>query len=370
MNGADTTSMQISLNRILTIFKRDFQDAVRDARILLMILIPFGIGVFYSFAFDDDTTTPTATVVYFSAGATTLPETMSRIAGGTVDLTVREVADANTVRQQIDDGDADLGLIVPAGFDAAVASNASPALDVLMTDSQDLGANYLAATVQPALREMAGQPEPARVSFETVGGEAETLVIDRLGIREYFVFAAILVQIAMIALLAMPSVLAVEREQRTLDALVMIASNREVIIAKACWGLVYIAGSVAILVLVADLIPVEPLPFIAGIGLLSLALVGFGLLLGRTMSANQLNSWGGVLLLPVIAPAFIIGTPAPDWLTAAANLTPTAMGARLAINGLAGETLFASAWLSVLGLLIWTVAGFGLLTWRMNRREA
>lgn len=335
-----------------------------------MILIPFGIGVFYSFAFDDGTTTPDATLIFASPDSTRLPALMADIANDVVDVTVREVADSAVVRQQIEADDADIGLIVPAGFDTALGSDTPPALVVLQADNQFLGGDYLAATIHPALRDMAGQTEPALVRFEEVGDASDELVIDRLGVREYVVLAAILVQVAMIALLAMPSVLAVEREQRTLDALVLIASNAEVIIAKALWGLVYIAGSVAILVLVADLVPADPLPFIVGIGLLSLALVGFGLLLGRTLSANQLNSWGGVLLIPVISPAFIIGTPAPDWLIQAANATPTAMGARLAMNGVAGEAIFAKAWLSVLGLLIWTLAGFGLLGWRMARREA
>jgi ABC-type multidrug transport system permease subunit len=360
----------MSTRRILTIFRRDFRDAVRDARVLLMILVPFGIGVLYNFMFADESTRPNATVVYASSGQTVLPATMQRIADPVADVTIRELASPELVRSEVEDDDAELGLVIPVGFDAAVASGAAPELTIYQTDTQDFGGDYLLATIEPALRQMAGQSEPATVRVETIGDASDDTIVERLGLREYFVLAAIILQVAMIALLAMPSVLAVEAEQRTLDALVMIASYREVIIAKALWGLVYIGISVALLAAVTGLVPDDPVSFVAGLGLLSIALVGFGLLLGGWLTANQLNSWGGVLMLPAVAPAFIIGTPAPEALKIAANLLPTAQGARLAMNGLAGETVFANPWLSVLGLLAWAVVGFALLSWRLARREA
>jgi ABC-2 type transport system permease protein len=358
------------MNRITTIFRRDFRDAVRDARILLMIVVPFGIGLLYNFMFDDETPRPTATIAFAVDGESRLPELMSDIAAPVVDVSVRQLPSPDDLRAEIESDDVDLGIVIPAGFDDQVAAGDAPELVIFLSDTDDFGADYMAATVEPALRQLAGQAEPAIIRVEQIEDASNNTVIERTGFREYFVLAAILLQIAMIALLAMPSVLAVESEQRTLDALVMIASYREVIIAKALWGLVYIVISVGLLMAVTNVIPDDPLQFVAGLGLLAISLIGFGLMLGGWLTANQLNSWGGVLMLPVVAPAFIVGTPVPDAVNFVSNLTPTAHGARLAINGIAGESVFGNQLLSLAVLVAWVAVGFGLLAWRMSRRAA
>ena len=52
------------LSPILTIFRKDVFDAVRDARVLVAILVPFGIGVFYNVIMDDEVSQPEATIVW------------------------------------------------------------------------------------------------------------------------------------------------------------------------------------------------------------------------------------------------------------------------------------------------------------------
>src|SRR5690606_14401268 len=192
-------------------------------------------------------------------------------------------------------------------------------------------------------------------------------VIERLGLRPYFVLISVLMNVVMVSLFVMPILLAEEAEKKTLDALVLIASYGEVVAAKALLGFVYVAIGVPLLMALTGLSPSDPWLFAVGIAGLSAALFGFGLLLGATFSATQLYSWGGFLILPFFAPAFIVGTPAPDGVMAVALLFPTGHAMRLAANGLSGETIFSDLALPLLVIALWAVGGLGMRLRRVAR---
>ena len=81
-------------------------------------------------------------------------------------------------------------------------------------------------------------------------------------------------------------------------------------------------------------------------------------------------SWSSVMLIPVIGPAFVVGLPIPAALDALFRALPTSQGMRILANGLAGKALFSDVWLSYLVLAIWAAAMYGLLAWRLSRRES
>ncbi len=360
----------MSIQRILTIFRRDFRDAMRDARILVAILVPFGLGIFYNVVTGEGQTVLTADLVYVSADATTLPETMKQLAGPDVTFTIEQVADAATVRQRIDDEKADLGLVIPAGFDAAVSAGQSPPLTVVRSDATGFASEYLLSTLEAALREQAGQRAPAQVQVETIKKPTTTVsLIENLGLNTYFVLSALIMQVAMITMYAVPYILAEEKERHTLDALVMIASYWEVVAAKALFGLVYVAISTPLLLAVTRISPNDALLFALAIGLLAVVLDGVGLLLGSLLKLSQLTTWGGVLILPVIAPAFMTGLPMPGAVEDVLLFFPTTHAMRMAIDALSTTPIFGDTWLSVLVLVAWAVAVYAISLWTLSRRE-
>ena len=111
--------------------------------------------------------------------------------------------------------------------------------------------------------------------------------------------------------------------------------------------------------------------FVVDIVLTSVTLVGLGLLLGGLMrTQTQLNTWSTVALIPLLAPAIIVQLPLPGWATVIVFVLPTAQTMRLGVNALAGRELFGAEWLSVAIILAWAVVGYGLVWWRLLRREA
>jgi len=360
----------MKMKRILTIFRKDVRDAIRDARVLMAIIVPFGLGVFYNVIMDDDEPTPSATISWAGDRTSQLPRRLADATRDVVDVTLEEAADEATVHKEVADESADIGFVIPDGFDDAVVAGEQPELVVLLPESPSFGGDYIAASLAPVLRDIAGQVQPVRLDVQTVVEQESDDVMSRLGLRTYFVLASATALVAMIALLAVPVVLADESDRKTLDALVMVASYAEIIVAKAVFGFTYILIGLPLLLGLTGIVPDNVALFAGGMAAFSIALVGFGLLLGGLFNASQLNTWGGLLLLPVLFPAFVTGLPVPKPIEIGALLLPTSHATRIAVNGISGEAIFDNIPLSFGVLALWAVAGYGLLFWRLSRRES
>jgi len=359
------------IQTLLTILRKDLRDAIRDSRVVIAILVPLGVGVLYYAIFPDVAVLPSATVVYTAADTTTLPRVLTSVTANTVHLTLKTVATPADVRQDVANKTADLGLVIPAGFDSALQQGKTPALVIVRPASPSTGSSYTLAAMDQVLRQMAGQQPPAMMQVETAPSSQvgfEALLMD-IGLRRYFVLASVVMLVGMITMLAVPIVLAEEREKKTLEALIMIASYPEVVAAKALLGVVYVAIAVPLLLMVTRVFPGQLLSFVAGFGLLSIGLIGFGLLLGSLFSANQLNTWGSIFLVPIILPAFFIGIPIPSAVEQLLLLIPSTHAMRLAVNSVTGTAIFPNAWLSYVVLVAWAAIAYALLLWRLSRRE-
>jgi ABC-2 type transport system permease protein len=177
--------------------------------------------------------------------------------------------------------------------------------------------------------------------------------------------------LTLIAILAIPIVLAEEFEKKTIDALVLAMPYGEVIAAKALLGMVYVVAMMAIFLGISRL-EIQRWPtFVVSVGLTGLALLGIGLLFaGLLRNANQLNTWAGIFMIPIIAPSAFIGQDFPDPLVTVLSLLPTGAGIRLIYNSVLGEQFFSGEALSVAVLLAWIAIAYGLLLWQLKRRQA
>jgi ABC-2 type transport system permease protein len=362
------------LQRIVTIYRKDLRDAIRDARVLMAVLTPLGLGLLYNVIFSDTSARTKTTVAYTMSGDSVLPETLRSDISPRIDISYRVVTDPADVRDLVEREVADVGLVIPAGFDEAVRHGGAPELTVILPESASFGADYVAAVLEPTVRRMAGQTPPATITADTIPAaeiNATGAIYDQLGIRRWMVLFMAILLVAMIAVYAVPVILTEETDRKTLDALGMIASYADVIAAKALVGLTYVAVALPTMPALTRLRPADPLMFAAAVALFSVVLVGVGLLLGGLFrTANQLNSWSSIVLLLVIFPAALVGLPVPRVLALLAEMFPTGHAARLTINGVMGRQAFGDAWLSFTVIAAWGVAAYAVLLWRMSRREA
>lgn len=364
--------MSLSLRRIRAIYRKDLRGSIRDSRVMIALVLPFAIGIFYNLTFKDRNVNQlNATVVYAAEGETTLPELIQHVSGPNIKIKFVP-STPEGVRQTITKNDADLGLILPAGFDAGVKSGNSPNLTVVQRAAPTVAGDYVASVLQPALRQLAGQAPPATLSVDTVARDPNSeSVQDRIGLRTWAVLAAVVMMIAMIGMLALPVILAEENEKKTLDALVMISNYVEVIIAKALLGISFVVISVPLLLRVTSIHLESRGKFALAVGLLAIDLIGLGLLMaGLFKNANLLNTWSGIIMLPVIAPAFAVGLPIPKTLGWIFGALPSGAAAKLLFNSAATGTIFPSTAAYLAILLAWGVAIYLLLFWSLSRRQA
>ncbi len=356
-----------------TIFLKDLIDAIRDARVLVAIIVPIGLGVFYNVTFQDgDPGRPDITVAYYAAAPSGLPDALRDVLGENAKLAFDDAADEPTVRRAVANDEVDAGLLVPAGFDAAVRAGERPAVKLIEPDNSGFDGQLFAQALNPALRSLAGQQSPAVVETESPGsGFRDTLdIFNQIGLRRYMVMATMLFVIGMVSLLALPVILAEETEKRTIDALLLIASNLDVVLAKALVGFVYSVIGVGLVMVITGLYPERPFAFTGVLVLLTVALLGIGLLLGSVFkNANQINTWSGFLLVPFVTPVFAVGFPVPDLMDLALRLLPTSQAMRLALNALQGERLFDGQLSGVLVITAWGLVAYALVFWQLQRRR-
>ena len=358
--------------KVLTILRKDLLDGARNSKILLALLLPLGLGILYNVVFTD-TTRQKATVAYAAAEPSTLPAILRTVAGPTVEITFTQVENAVDVRQLIAQKKANIGIVVPPGFDVAVQRGDTPQLQVIKPASSSFAADFGITTLEEAVRRMAGQQPAASIAVTAVPAASTdtAAAIDQIGARRWMVLTMAILLVGMTAVYIVPTSLTEEADRKTLDAISLIASYADIIAAKALVGLVYLAAGIPLLLMTTGLRPADPVTFCAALVLLSIALIGCGLLIGGLFhSVSQLDTWSGLVLLALIFPVFLTALPLPSLVRWLFSAHPANQAARLVANGAAGTTVFSGAWLSYLVLLAWGAVVYLLLWMTLSRREA
>ena len=360
--------------RLRAIYRKDMRDALRDSRVLTALLMPLAIGLLYSFMFSNENVkVQKGKVGIVVAGSTQLQHAIAnQVKGSYLRLTFVTFPDAAALQRQVQQKKVDVGLVVPAGFDQAVAAGQAPTLTVLYPTSPGYDTGYVRAVIDRSVAALAGRAPPATIVARTLPPQTggSTAAIDVLGARKDFILVSIILLLTMVAVYAVPAVLVEEIEKKTMEALSLIASTAEVIGAKALFGFTLSVVAVPVLLTITRGRPVEYASLVAVVAVSAVVLVGIGLLFaGMVKNQQQVNTWSGLVLLALLAPAFTVGLPMPDAVNRVLAFIPTSQSFRLLANAFAGRTLYPHEALSYAVLLAWGVGVYALLWWRLSRQE-
>jgi ABC-2 type transport system permease protein len=360
------------LRIVRAILGKDLSDALRDSRVIIPLLVPIGLGLLYSFMFGDEPPRPTVTIAYVTEGATRLPAEVKTVFGDTVTLRRRSVADVPALRRLVRDGDVDLGVVVPEGFDDDARAGRSPSLELLVSRDADSNGQLAASMVERAAVKIAARPPTVAVVTTSVAPAEQSALatLEALGLRRYEVLLMTVLLLVMVGTSVVPTVLSDETQTRTLDALLMVASYGDVIVAKALFGFAYSVAGVPILLAITRQQP-QDVALYAGVTVITaVVLVGLGLLLGSFVkTSGQLSVWSNVAFLPLLGAMIATTLDLPAAAQAIVGLIPTAQTTRLAANAFAGQPLFSGQALSWAILCAWGVAVYAGLWWRLRRMD-
>jgi hypothetical protein len=306
--------------------------------------------------FPDTTALPNVTVAYTTQTPSTLPAVVRSITHRTANVQFERQPNPRAVRDLIVKEKASVGLILPTKFDDRVKSGNSPRLLVIVASGTSAPASYVAASLDTALRGMAGQKAPAVIQREVVraSNSSFSTVVTEVGLRSYFVVVAISILIVMISIYVLPSILTEETEKGTLSALILIASHWDVIGAKALIGILYATIGIPLLLLLTRIMPVNLSLFVLVVALFSVSMVGAGLFLaGLFDTTAQVNTWSSLLMLPFIFAATLDMFPLPSAAGIFFTVMPSSQTVRLALDGLGGRSYYGNSMLSILVIAAW-----------------
>ena len=357
----------MSPRRIIAILLKDLRDAGRDGRILVLLALPIALAVFYNATIDDQGTLPSVDVVVVDSPPGNVTEQLRRAAGKSVELKLRRAGDAASARRLVARGDAELAVVVAP---APVAGTGGPVrADVLVSTDASPTAQSVVAIVPDALARAAGREPAARTQVRAVAPTDQSPA-DIVGARSLTVLITIILFVAFVAMMVVPIQTAEELETGTFGALRLAATGTEILAAKALAGYLYGAVGLVVTVVLTSLEIDDPLLFYGAAVALIVSLVGFGLLLGLLVpNANAINTYGGVLLLPVIAVASAVFFVDSGVIVTICDVLPFSQAARLLGDGLSATDPFHAGLVSWAVVGAWAIAGYAILARIATRRE-
>jgi hypothetical protein len=356
----------MSARRVIAILLKDLRDAGRDGRIVVLLVLPIALAVLYNATVDDGDTLPSVDVAVVQSGPGTVAKQLRLSAGKSVELELRRAADATAARRLVAHGDVELAVVVAP----PAATGEGPArADVLVSTDASPTAQSVVALVPDALTRAAGREPTAQTQLRAVA-PADQDPPDIVGAKALSVLLMIVLLAAFVAMMVVPIQTAEELETGTFGALRLAATGPEILAAKALAGYLYGAAGIVVTLLLTQLHVDDPVLFFGAAVALIVSLVGFGLLLGLLVpNANAINTFGGVLLLPVIALAGAVYFVDSGVIATICSLLPFSQAARLLGNGLSARDPFdagLSAWAVI---AVWAVAGYAILARIATRRE-
>ena len=345
----------MNLRRIRTLFTRDMRDAIRDGRILVAIVLPIGLVVYFGIALPDPDERPSATLVVATGVEQGLVDAVRGAARDSVELDVKRVDDERAARDEVEDSSSSVGLVA-----------AGEGFELFVRGDVDEGGSIL-ASVTERVSAQGGAPSPVDVKLTVVAPEASG-ALDVIGLNASFALFGIVMLTGFIALLVIPVLFVEEITLRTLEALQLVATTAEIVLAKVLVGMTYCALSIGLIIALGGLDIEQPVAFVLAALALALAMTGFGLALGLLLGdGGKVNTWSGVVLIPFLIPVFVVLGPEQPW-RIAGELLPTGAGTQLLAAALDPSVADPIA-LPIVVLAAWTIAGFAT-TWRLLERRA
>ena len=363
----------MNLKVAMTIAFKDLVDAIRNYRLLAIILTPIVFSVIFAFLFRD--TPSSATIVVHDPGGSHIVESIQAIDGWSP-LAVDSEAE---VEARVTAEKALAGLVLHADFDARLAAGERPPVKMILNGSQERRFNARRLLID-LIMSQSRQPLPVELAETTInlpspGSEPSPAsgfggVFRSLSVQGYMVSMWALMGIAMVGVYMVPTLLVEEKERKTLDALMVApVSYVDLILGKALVGLVYALLSAGLIFVLNPATPVRSVGALIAVGApsaLFATLIGlwFG---GMVNNSQSLNTWSSLPLLAFLLPTFVIGLPDNPLRNILQFFPPTHSLEGIG-RALTGESL-DQVWVNA--LVLWGSCALAslLVWWSLRRRE-
>ena len=297
----------MSVRRVAIILGKDFKYGSKSFVFILAIVAPLLISLVLNMVFGTFLS-QTAKLGFSGQDDSRLAELVS--ASDSVET--RSYASTDDLKRAVEAGTVDMGLAIPEGFDESVSRGSDIVLPAYVWgESLAKNRGILLATINSAVRHLAGQEVPVHIETTTRGDTQSVRWHDRL-------LPVILLYAVRIGGFMVPASLLVDEKQKhTLSALAVTPTTlADILTAKGLMGVILALVMSIVIMLLNQAFGTQPglLMMVLGLGAVLAAL--FGLMLGSLVKdINTLfaitKATGVLLYAPVIVYMF---PQIPQWI--------------------------------------------------------
>ena len=365
MNAQRGMTLRDKLRVTLAITAKDMLEGLRNKTTLTVVVTVILMILMYRFLpLITGAGDPAPVFVYEAAPSAALADLEFSSA-----VRVRSSPSLDALKRRIGDGnEPELGLVIPADFDARAAVGEIPDIQgyVLHWVSQN-EATELVQQTEDAIYEETGLDVRITLSEARIYPAVENdgaAFMASLGV----IFALCMLGISFI-----PHLMIEEKSARTLDALMVSpASVWMVVSAKVLTGLAY-----GLLIGVPSLLIYGPVILnwgVAGSAILAISVfaIGVGLLLGTLVhTRQQLMAWAWVAIIPLMLPPFlaVMQELIPGWLVRLLPWIPTVAASLLIRASAAVEIPLGFILRNLAIILVWSAIVLGVTVNVIRRRD-
>ncbi len=296
----------MSLKRIWTLIKTEILHGPKDVVVVMAVILPVLLALFVSLAFGD-IFTDRAKLGIHDAGNSPLTAKLEAAES----MSVKNYGSEAELREAAASGAVDMGIVLPADFDAKLAAGTVNLKAYIWGESLAKNRAVVPLALSDALRETAGSELPVSIETVPLGDESSLPWSDRL------LPLTVLVAVFFGGLMLPASSLIHEKQRRTLEALNTTPTTiLDIFTAKGIIGIIMAIIMGILTLAISTSFGASPMALVLVLALGAVLAAELGLLAGAYI--KEMNTlfafwkFGGLLLF---GPAFIFMFPEiPAWI--------------------------------------------------------
>ena len=297
----------MSLKRVRILLGKEFLRGPKNYIFIFSVVAPIVISLFFSLIFGTLFSEKPKLGVVDEGSSQLVPMTQELDS-----LVTKEYATVSEMKQAVESGAVDIGIVLPPGFDSSVMQGERVEITAYVWgESLAKNRTIIGVTIADLVRELTGQEAPIEMEAITLGDGESIPWNDRL-------LPLVVLMAVFLGGLMLPATSVVnEKEKKTLEALVITPTTiGDVFLSKGILGFI-ISLFMGILILVLNqAFGTEPLLLTLVLALGAIMAVELGMILGAFVKdfTTLFAVWkfGGILLF---APVFVYLFPQiPEWI--------------------------------------------------------
>ena len=343
----------INLRHVWVLLRNDIRMSVKNGTVLFLLAMPLALSLGMSAIIGSEPPRPKMGVV----GADD-----SQFRSFVVQSKLFEVVDATDetrARQALEKGDLNVLLLLPNEVDDRIKAGAFPEVTLMVDESRQAQAATARYLVTELSRAFAAQQVPIALTVDPIRG-----ITSQQGMLPNWVAMALAMGITIL-----PTILAQEKQTRTLDALMVTPlSYLDIIVGKSLFAIIAVCVAAwAILGLNGGL--TGNLPLLAAIVLLgSASTVSIGLFIGLLVDTpERAGSMSSILMIPVVWSAFFADFRGP--VGEVSKFFPGYHISQSLLHSMFAHATFGSEWPYLAALAGFAALAMVACIWALSRSE-